>query len=50
MQSDRQSAKAANIDYLHYNNGYEPCHITNYGGLIFSLKEIIEYLDFQDQK
>ena len=44
MRSDMQCAKNSKCKYLHYMNGYGSNELVTYGGLIYSIYEIKEYL------
>ena len=44
MKSDMMCAKNSKCKYLHYMNGYGSNELISYGGLIYSLYEIKEYL------
>ena len=46
MQTDMTCAKNAGCYYLHYKLGYQELKIHNYGGEIYSLVEIKEFISF----
>ena len=46
MQTDMKCASSAGCYYLHYKLGYEKIKYHNYGGEIYSLLEIKEFIYF----
>ena len=46
MISDMECAKNSNCKYLHYLSGYGENKFISYGGFIYSILEIKEYINF----